>query len=90
VPTPLGLYTIRIRGRLGATALSAFPSMVSELKCGETVLTGLFEDRSALFGVVAQIEALGLELLELRQITEGPTSQRKSPSSGDDVSPASA
>jgi hypothetical protein len=89
VPTPLGLYTIRIRGRLGVTALSAFPSMLSELKCGETVLTGLFEDRSALFGVLAQIEALGLELLELQQISEGPTSQRKSPSSGDDISPAS-
>ena len=68
VATPPGLYTIRIKGRLGATALSAFPSMVSELKGGETVLTGLLEDRSALFGVLAQIEALGLELLELRQI----------------------
>ena len=62
------LYTIRIRGRLGATALSAFPSMASELRGGETVLTGVLQDRSALFGVVAQIEALGLELLELRQI----------------------
>ena len=81
--TPLGLYTIRIRGRLGATALSAFPSMASELKGGETVLTGLFEDRSALFGVLAQIEALGLELLELRQITAGPTPQE----SGGDRSP---
>lgn len=68
VATPLGLYTIRIRGRLGATALSAFPSMSCELKGSETVLTGLLEDRSALFGVVAQIEALGLDLLELRQI----------------------
>ena len=63
--------------------------MVAELKCGETVLTGLVEDRSALFGVLAQIEAFGLELLELRQITAGPTSRRKSPSSGDDISPAS-
>ena len=75
VSSPARLYTIRISGRLGATALSAFPSMVSELKGGETVLTGLLEDRSALFGVLAQIEALGLELLEVRQITPGPTSQ---------------
>ena len=74
VATPPGLYTIRIKGRLGATALSAFPSMVSELEGSETVLTGLLEDRSALFGVVAQIEALGLELLELRQIRARPTS----------------
>ena len=66
--TPPGLYAIRIKGRLGATALSAFPSMVSELRGDETVLVGLLEDRSAVFGVVAQIEALGLELLELRRI----------------------
>jgi hypothetical protein len=71
VATPPGLYAIRIRGRLGATALSAFPSMVSELKGGETVLTGLLEDRSALFGVLGQVEALGLELLEVRQIQAG-------------------
>ena len=68
VATPPGLYAIRIRGRLGAAALSAFPTMRSELEGGDTVLTGLLEDRSALFGVVAQIEALGLELLELRQL----------------------
>jgi hypothetical protein len=47
--------------------------MVSELKGRETVLTGLIEDRSALFGVLAQIESLGLELLELRQIRAKPT-----------------
>jgi hypothetical protein len=49
--------------------------MVSELRGGETVLTGFVEDRAALFGVLAQVEALSLELLELRQITAGPTSQ---------------
>ncbi|MEA2218409.1 MAG: hypothetical protein QOJ35_1035 [Solirubrobacteraceae bacterium] len=70
--TPPGLYAIRIRGRLGATALSAFPSMVPEMEGSETVLTGVLEDRSAVFGVLAQIEALGLELLELRQIRERP------------------
>jgi hypothetical protein len=74
------LYTIRIKGRLGATALSAFPSMVSQLQGSETVLTGLLEDRSAVFGVLAQIEALGLDLVELRQIRASP----KSPESGAD------
>jgi hypothetical protein len=48
--------------------------MVPELKGGETVLTGLLVDRSAVFGALAQIEALGLELLELRQIRARPTS----------------
>ena len=81
-----GLYTIRIKGRLGATAQSAFPSMVCELKGRETVLTGWLEDQSALFGVLAQIEALRLELLELRQIRARP----QSPESGDVRSPDGA
>jgi hypothetical protein len=65
-----GVYRIRISGQLGATALSAFPSMVSELEGSETVLIGVLHDRSALFGVLAQIEALGLDLVELRQIDQ--------------------
>lgn len=68
------LYAIRIKGRLGATALSAFPSMTSEQLGTETVLTGWVEDRSALFGVIAQIEGLGLELLEVRQVRTSPES----------------
>ena len=70
--TPPGLYLIRIRGRLGATALSAFPTMAAELKGSETVLTGLLEDQAAVFGVIAQIESLGLDLLELRKIRPRP------------------
>lgn len=81
--TPPGLYAIRIKGRLGATALSAFPMMVSEVEGSDTVLTGSLTDRSAVFGVLAQIEALGLELLDLRQIRAQP----KSPEPGDSRSP---
>jgi hypothetical protein len=84
VVTSPGLYTIRIKGRLGATALSAFPTMLCELKDGETVLTGLLADRSAVFGVLGQIEALGLELVELRYIGSRP----KSPGSSDDPLPS--
>jgi hypothetical protein len=65
---PRGRYSIRVKGRLGVTALSAFPSLAAELHGGETVLTGVLEDQSAVFGVVAQIEALGLELVELRRL----------------------
>jgi hypothetical protein len=46
--------------------------MVHKLKASETVLTGLLTDRSAVFGVVAEVEALGLELLELRQVQPKP------------------
>ena len=37
----------------------------------ETVLTGLL-DRSALYGVLAEIDALGLDLLEVRQLEPDP------------------
>jgi hypothetical protein len=60
-------YTIRINGHLGATVLSAFPALASRYQGAETVLTG-FLDRSALYGVLAEVEALGLDLLELRQL----------------------
>ena len=69
------MYAIRIKGQLGATALSAFPSMAYQLIGGETVLTGWLEDRSALFGVIVQIEGLGLELLEVRQLRTSPQSR---------------
>jgi hypothetical protein len=36
------------------------------------VLTGSIDDRSALFGVLAQVEALGLDLLGIKQILGGP------------------
>ena len=75
MPTRASMYAIRIKGQLGATALSAFPSMAYELIGGETVLTGWLEDRSALFGVIVQIEGLGLELLEVRQVRTSPQSR---------------
>jgi hypothetical protein len=65
-------YTVRIRGRLGAIALSAFPTMTCEFSGSDTVLTGVLVDQSAVFGVIAQIESLGLELLEVRQSAPRP------------------
>jgi hypothetical protein len=75
-------YLIRINGHLGATMLSAFPAMAPHQHGAHTVLTGLL-DRSALYGVLAEIEALGLDLLELRKLTPG----RGSPRSGHHRSP---
>ncbi len=80
-PAP-ALYMIRIRGHLGATMLSAFPALAPQHHGGHTVLTGLL-DRSALYGVLAEIEALGLDLIEVRQLEP----HRKSPESGNRCSP---
>ena len=65
------LYAIRINGHLGATLLSAFPAMAPEQQGPVTVLTGVL-DQSALYGVLAEIEALGLDLLEVRQVQARP------------------
>ena len=80
-PVP-ALYTIRINGHLGATVLLAFPALVPRRHGAQTVLTGVL-DRSALYGVLAQLEALGLDLLEVRRLTP----YCESPGSGDYAPP---
>jgi hypothetical protein len=61
-------YRICVRGRLGETICSAFPALQAQGSGGDTVLTGALPDRAALHGVLAEIEALGLELLEVRRL----------------------
>jgi hypothetical protein len=80
-PAP-ALYAIRIHGHLGATVLSAFPALVPRWRGGDTVLTGRL-DRSALYGVLAEVEALGLDLVEIRQLRP----HCRSPESGGSRSP---
>ena len=66
-PSPPVCHEIRVRGLLGGTLLGAFPGLHARADGTDTVLTGLLPDRAALYGVLAEIEALGLELLELRR-----------------------
>jgi hypothetical protein len=60
-------YEIRIRGLLGDTLRGAFPTLRAEVEGPETILAGELPDQAALHGVLDQIEALGLELLEVRR-----------------------
>lgn len=63
-------YEIHVRGWLGETLLGAFPGLRARTHGTDTVLTGQLADQAALHGVLAQIEAFGLELLQLRR-TDG-------------------
>jgi hypothetical protein len=62
-------YEIHVHGHLGETLRSAFPALRADQRGKDTVLTGVLPDQAALYGVLAQIEALGLELLEVRRLT---------------------
>jgi hypothetical protein len=61
-------YCIRIRGHLGETIRSAFPGLEARASGADTELIGPLPDSAALHGVLAEIEALGLELLEVRRL----------------------
>jgi hypothetical protein len=63
-------YEIRVRGRLSASLASEFERLelsVSEQPI-ETVLNGSFEDQAALYGILRQIEGLGLELVDVHRL----------------------
>jgi len=60
-------YEIRVGGRPGATIRSAFPELQVQARGRDTVLSGIFADQAALYGVVARLKALGLELIEVRR-----------------------
>lgn len=65
-------YEIHVKGLLSERLLSAFPELRARTRNRETVLTGAMPDQSALHGVLARIEALGLELLEVRRARSKP------------------
>jgi hypothetical protein len=61
-------YEICVRGRLGEIIRAAFPDLRARARDGNTVLSGTFADQAALYGIIAQLESLGLELIELRRV----------------------
>jgi hypothetical protein len=64
-------YQIRIGGRLGRTMRAAFPALRAQTDGDDTLLTGAMVDQAALYGVLAQLERLGLELIEVRRESPG-------------------
>jgi hypothetical protein len=62
-------YEIRVRGPIGPTIMQAFPALTATRSGRDTLLTGSLPDQSALYGVINQLETLGLQLLEIRRLS---------------------
>ena len=60
-------YEIRVRGPIGPTIMQAFPTLTATRSGHDTLLTGSLPDEAALYGVIHQLEALGLQLLEIHR-----------------------
>lgn len=69
-------YEILVRGPLGPTIMQAFPTLAASRSGQDTALSGSLADQCALYGVIHQLEALGLQLLEIRRL---PTSSAERP-----------
>ncbi|MGH3171996.1 MAG: hypothetical protein ACRDN0_39840 [Trebonia sp.] len=54
------------------------PALRARVDCGDTVLTGVLADQAALYGVLTEAEALGLELIVARLLL--PEEPRERPS----------
>ena len=67
-----GSYEIRIKGRLSDSLMAAFEGMRASVEPVETVLHGPVQDQAALYGLLDRVQALGLELVEVRRLPEAP------------------
>ena len=63
-------YEIHIKGRVSEQLLSVFEGMEASEQSVETVLRGPVPDQAALHGLLDRIQALGLELIEVRRLSE--------------------
>ena len=64
------LYQLRVTGSIPSDLARDLEGLKISVEPAETVLYGTLPDQSALFGLLARIHDLGLQLLEVRRITE--------------------
>lgn len=67
-----GRFEIRVRGRLSDRVRAAFPEVDVVEVPAETVLSGFSQDEDQVHGVLSRIQALGLQVVSLRQATGEP------------------
>jgi hypothetical protein len=67
-------YEIRVRGRLTPSLATEFEqlALATSIAPVETVLAGTVDDQAALHGLLRRIEALGLELVDVRRCAGVP------------------
>lgn len=63
-------YEIHIKGRVGRDLAEDFEGLCADVQPVETVLHGEIVDQAALHGILDRIQALGLELIEVRKLPE--------------------
>jgi hypothetical protein len=63
-------YRIVVRSELGESYAVAFEGMEMEAGAGVTVLTGKIIDQPHLYGILARINCLGLDLLCVQALPE--------------------
>ncbi|WP_214368805.1 hypothetical protein [Pseudonocardia sp. H11422] len=65
-------YAFRITGRLTPALMGALAPLEARVVTTETLLVGRVTDRAELHEIIARIEALGLELIELQRLPSRP------------------
>ena len=67
-------FEIVVKGRIGATLLPSLDDLdVRAEGPDSTSLRGWLPDQSAVHGVLRRLDQLGVEVLSLRRLPEGPT-----------------
>jgi hypothetical protein len=65
---PSSYYEIRVSGTLPPEALFDFDRLNASVEPIETVVHGQIRDQAALNGLLARLEAFGVEVLEIRRL----------------------
>jgi hypothetical protein len=60
-------YRVVVRGRLSGHTASAFEGMALEPGKEQTALVGQIRDQAQLYGVLARVSSLGLELVSVEE-----------------------
>jgi hypothetical protein len=67
---PSSYYEIRVSGVLPPEALLDFDRLTASVEPVETVVHGALQDQAALNGLLARLEAFGVEVIQVRRLQE--------------------